>query len=43
MYQYKDHIKIHIEEHSVRAKNRAKRTQKDPPSHLLLLVEKDTE
>ncbi len=43
MYQYNDHIRIHIEEHSVRAKNRAKRTQKDPPSHLLLLVEKDTE
>ena len=42
MYQYKDHIRIHIEEHSVRAKNRVKRTQKDPPSYLLLLVEKDT-
>lgn len=43
MYQYKDHIKIHTEEHSVRAKNRAKRTQKDPPSYLLLVVERDTE
>lgn len=43
MYQYNDHIRIHIEEHSVIAKNRVKRTQKDPPSYLLLVVERDTE